>query len=199
MAPAMQFWLLQVTIPATGLALLILGHRLASPLMMDAGVLVLAVAAIGSGAACVLLRRITFARRGWGFELWVWHGVAAQFIGASLIVVGAALAAAALVHLSGANSTSMLTAIRARPGLALVPVGAALLLGGIGAFVGFREAGEVGRGTLWNFVPSIPDRIAGVILMAFGGAALALGLYELWAPEAFDRSIEAFLRAGHMP
>jgi hypothetical protein len=181
--------------PAVGLALLISGHRLASPRLMEAGVAVLGCAAAASGAACMLMRRIVFARRGWGFELWVWRGAAALFIGGALIALGAPLVIAASLHAGGTSLAAMTAVVRQRPGIALVPLGLVLLPAGIGALIGFQEAGEVGRGRLWNLVLAIPDRIGGAILTTLGAAALATGAYELLAPEAFDRWLASLL--GH--
>lgn len=185
--PATQFWMLQIALPAAGLGLLIAGHALGWPRLMSAGVFVLGAAGVAAGGACMLMRRITFARRGWGFELWVWHGTAAVFIGAAIAVLGSVLAAAALTHLSGTELMEIAARFRDRPGLLLVPVGLALLLGGIGAFIGFRNAGEMGRSALWNFVLSVPDRLAGTILISIGAATLIVGLWELSAEAAFDR------------
>lgn len=183
--------------PAVGLALLISGHRLASPRLMEAGVLALGAAAAASGAACVLMRRIVFARRGWGFELWVWRGTAALFIGGALVALGAALVIAAAMHAGGTSLAAMTAGVRQRPGIALVPLGLVLLPAGIGAFIGFQEAGETGRGRLWNLLLGVPERIGGAILSTLGAAALATGAYELLAPKAFDRWLVSLL--GHPP
>lgn len=185
--PATQFWMLQIALPAAGLGLLIAGHSLGWPRLMSTGVFVLGATGVAAGGACMLLRRITFARRGWGFELWVWHGTAAVFIGAAFAVLGSALAATALMHLGGTELMEIGARFRARPGLLLVPVGLALLLGGIGAFIGFRNAGEMGRSEIWNFVLSVPDRLAGAILIVIGAAALIVGLWEMGAEASFDR------------
>lgn len=196
LSPAAQFWVLQIAVPASGLALLIAGHELGWPRLMSAGMFTLGVGAIASGVASALTRRITFARRGWGFELWVWEGVAALFIGAALLIVGLALATTALLYLGGMDLATMGAGLHARPGLALAPIGLALLTAGIGAFIGFQEEGEAGRGLPWNLFLGIPNRIAGVILSVLGVTALALGLFELVAPHAFDCWLAAIARGA---
>ncbi len=194
LTPTRQFWWLQVMLPACGLALLLGGFWLALERMMQAGVMVLAVAAGASGIACAGKRRVAFARRGWGFELWVWHGVAAVYIGCGLIVFALAVLGAALAHAAGVPLEALAGQLRARPSLALLPLGACCALIGSGVAIGFEAAKERGRGRVWNTLLLLPDRLGGGILAAIGLLLLAAGSYEWLLPRSFDAWIELLAR-----
>jgi len=193
--PVAQYWGLQVGLPGLGLALLVAGVEWEVPLLPDLGVLALAAGAAASGVACAAYRRVVFV---WPSEqryrLVAWHGNAALCFGASLLVLGVAVAAAGLAHLGGRSPEAIRAAVLARPSLALVPAGAALLLLGVGTVVGFPEGRDPARGPAWNLLLSLPGRLGGAILVLLGAGLLALGGYELLAPEQFDALVTTLSR-----
>lgn len=188
-SPAGQFWLMETGLPALGLGLFSGGVAWERAWLIDVGICVLALAAASTGVTCIAKRRVVFMAPIEVYRLIVWQGPAALFVGAGLLVLGLMIGAVGLSHAAGVSATTILEGVFARPGLVLAPGGVAMLAGGIAAIIGFPEGRDPEHGAMWNLFMSIPSRLGGLILSTAGGAAMAIGLYELVAPEAFGRLI----------
>ena len=190
LTPHAQYWYLQVGLAGLGGLLLIAGFNLDVPVMMDAGTLSLAAAAVASGLASMLTRRIVFLWPSRRYRLVAWHGGAAVLVGVGLLVLGVAAVLAVLAHLGGMSVDQIRDALLERPWRVLMPAGFFMLANGLAMIVGFEEGRDPQRGALWNLLMSIPNRLGGLIGCAIGAAVLAVGGYELLRPQAFDDFIE---------
>lgn len=205
--PHAQYWYLQVGLTALGGGLVLGGFHLDRPLIMDAGVLVLAAAAVASGSASILTRRLVFLWPGRRYRLGVWYGAAAILVGLGFVVLGLAVAAGALAHLGGMSLGQIRDAILERPWRVLTPTGFFMFANGLAMIVGFdrtrrgtSEAAdtlvvvEPDRGATWDLLMSIPGRLGGLIGAAIGAAVLGIGCYEFLRPQAFD---DLIVRLSH--
>jgi hypothetical protein len=187
-----QFLFLGVVPAGTGLVLLVTAFNLALPALVTPALLTLAFAALGTGLANCLYRRIVFTnpnrRR---FELIVWRGIAAIPFGCAFAVLGLMILAATLAHASGISADAMRETVFARPGLLLAPLGVMLLFSSVGYAIGFRDDTSDNAGC--HILLSIPARLAALILFVIGAALLGIGGWELLLPVDFDRWIESLM------
>lgn len=196
LTPARQFWTLQTALPALGLLSWIAGQRLGRTWLVDAGIFVLAAAAVLTGLACIAWRRVVVLRRelSFGFKLVVYEGVPARLAGVALITLGCAVAAVGAAHAMGVDALRMREIVVARPGFALAPLGFALLVAGAAYMIGFAADLATGANPVLEVLYGVPQRLGGLILAAIGAAALALGLYELIEPAGFDGLVNSLKR-----
>jgi hypothetical protein len=193
--PRAQYLWLQVAFPAAGLIALLAGVGQELPLLADAGLIFLGAAGIAAGGVTATLRRVVVAWPAPRLVIRTFTGPGAAFSGSAVVILGLAAVLAGLAHLVGTSPAAMKALVVSRPGVALAPAGAALLSNGLAFLIGFPEGRDPNLGPTWNALLSIPARLGGLILLLLGGAALALGAWELLAPEAFDRLV-ASLRDG---
>ena len=190
LTPHAQYWYLQVGLAGLGGVLVIAGFNLDLPMVMDAGALSLAAAAVTSGLASIMTRRIVFLWPGWRYRLVAWHGIASVLIGLAFLVLGLAAVLVVLAHLGGMSVDQIRDALVDRPWRALVPAGFFMLANGLAMIIGFEDGRDPHRSALWNLLMSIPSRLGGLIGIALGAGVLAVGWYELLQPRAFDDFIE---------
>jgi len=197
MTAKQQFLLLGVLPAGSGLLLMVAGFNFRMPVLYTLGLLALSFAALATGIASCLYRRIVFInpnrRR---FDLIVWQGVAAIPFGGTYIVGGFLLLAVAIAHLTGMSADAMRDAIIARPGLLLALLGVATLSYSIGFAIGFPAGEDAKRGATWNALMSIPARLGALILFVIGGTLLGIGGWELLHTAEFDRWIKVLLHGG---
>lgn len=182
-----QFWLLGMIPAVAGLLLLVASVNFNIPVLIDPGLITLAMAAVGSGIASCVYRRIVFATHNWfQRKLVVRSGLAAIPFGCMLIIIGLMLFSVASVHMKGMSMLAIRGAVLARPGMLLLPLGLAVFLYGLGFAIGFPQRNTAQLGTVWNILMSIPDRIGALILLVIGSVMLASGSWELAFPVEFD-------------
>jgi hypothetical protein len=180
--------LLYIAAPAASLAMLLLGFHLSLPLLAAAGVIGLGATAFALGALAIAERRLFFLVRSLKGERWryvIYEGFAAVPFGLSLIALGASLAALAALSITGHSIASLRDQMLARPGYALVPLGILLAAQGLGFLIGFSRRARSLRERVWISLMNLPGRLGGLILFAWGAAALVAGLVEWVAPELF--------------
>lgn len=194
---AKQQFLLVGALPAgCGLLSLVASFNFDLPALVTPGLLALSLAAIGSGVASCAYRRVVFLdTRTRRFDLFVYHGIAAVPFGCTYLIGGLLVLAAAVAHLAGMSADAMRSAVLARPGLLLAPLGIAALSSALGFAIGFDDAKDPRRGSGWHLLMSIPALLGALILFAIGAALLGLGGWELLQPAAFDQWLTA-LRDG---
>lgn len=196
LTPHAQYWYLQVGLAGIGGVLLIAGFRLDLPLVIDAGTLTLAAAAVASGLASMLTRRIVFLWPSQRYHLVAWHGSAAALAGLGFLVLGLAACLAVFAHLGGLSLNQICDALIDRPWRALIPIGFFMLANILAIIIGFEERRDPLRGPLWSLPMSIPNRLGGLVGSTIGAVVLAIGSYELLWPQAFDVSSNGFPTAG---
>lgn len=108
---------------------------------------------------------------------------AALWAGVPILLLGSAIAVAGVTW--GAHAESrVLALIAARPGLVLLPFGIGTASGGVASFLGFRLTRHPDR-------LLVRARIGGPLTVTWGLLLVALGLFELAAPAAFDAATDA--------
>lgn len=192
---------LYIVAPALSFAALLVGFERGWPQLAATGVIGLGATACAIGARAMNERRLMFivrSLRGERRRYVLYEGMAAVPFGFAYVVAGLSLVVPAVAFLTGTSPASMREQVLARPSFALLPIGAFLLAHGLGFVVGFaHRSGSVGR-RLFDALLRLPSRLAGVILLAWGALALALGLYEWLLPDAFDHAIEQIAH-GRLP
>lgn len=193
-----RFGLLHIALPAVSLFGIVAGIGLGVAWMTQLGGLGLAAMFFFIGALAIRERRVVVWNETVSNHVAIetYSGVAAVPMGLAGIVGGLTLFALAIAQMQGVSLDSMRSLLRARPGLALVPIGTVLIFTGLGFVIGFAVGKDPDKGPLFNAVLSIPSRLGGLIQLACGGAAAGLGVFELLRPEAFDRALAAFFGAN---
>jgi hypothetical protein len=177
--------------PALSFAALGGGFNLGWPRLAAAGVIGLGLTALVIGYLAVSERRLMFIRGNLRtlrqYRYFIYEGVAAVPYGLAFAVAGAVLVVPAVLFLSGTGLEFMRDAALARPHLALIPGGAGLLCNGLGFVIGFRRAAVSIGERIEIALLHLPAQLGGLILVALGAAALALGFVEWLRPEVFQQ------------
>jgi hypothetical protein len=164
-----------------GLLLLIAAQRFGRPALIGPGLLLFAVGALAA-AADAFRTRYVHERSTVGPESVVYEGAAAALFGVVLVVAAIALATAGLAFTLGAEH-ELYRFLLARPGAALLAAA-----GGAGV-LGAREW----RGSSRRLLASLPQRFGAAIMLLGGIALVAIGVFEVVAPAAFDGAIDRIL------
>lgn len=184
-----------VVAPALSFAALLTGFNLGWPGLAALGVIGFGLTALLIGYRAIVERRLLFIRTGLSttrrYLYFIYEGPAAVVFGLAYLAGAACLLVPAVLFISGASLEQMRSSVLARPGLALVPLGVALFLYGLGFLIGFgrRAASIVDR--LWIELLHAPARLAGVILIALALTMVAIGLVERVRPALFHRWFES--------
>ena len=145
----------------------------------------LGVFLIGAGIAlggieAVLTRRMPFRSAEDAYEAYA--GAPALIVGLMALLVGAGIVAAAYL-LSDGLWHSTVNHLARRPAPVLAAAG--LLLIGIGVLMMLNPQGRTGWA--WRLFVYLPRSVVGLVLLAGGLAAIGLGAWEWFQPQAFDR------------
>jgi hypothetical protein len=178
-----------ILIPALAVAVFLAGFNLGWPLAAAAGVIALALDAVWIGALAVQERRLMFIRGGSmtrrEYRYFIYEGVAAVPYGLSYLLGGVCLLALALLFVTGVSLDQMRAGALARPGRALIPLGAALLCYGLGFLIGFTHRSGPWWQRAFGMLIDAPGRLGGLILVIWATAALGVGLVEQISPGLF--------------
>jgi len=183
-----------IVAPVVSFAALLGGFNLGWPGLAAVGVVGFGATALSIGGLAISERRLMFIRGGTmtprEYRYFIYDGLAAVPYGMAYVVGGVCLITVAGLFLSGASPEGMRAALLARPGLGLVPVGAALLFYGSGFVIGFVHRAGSPWQRAFGMLLDAPARLGGLILMALALAALVIGLVDLLSPAHFDRWFE---------
>jgi hypothetical protein len=181
--------------PAGSFAALLAGFNLGKPWLTAVGVIGFGLAGIWIGGLAVRERRLMFIRGGLmtrrEYRYFIYEGFAAIPYGLAYVVGGVCLITLALLFLTGTSLERMRDAALARPGLALMPVGALRLGWGLGFVIGFVHRGGSRWQRAFGMLLDAPARLGGLILIAWAAAMLAVGVVEWLHPEVFNRWFES--------
>jgi hypothetical protein len=142
------------------------------------------------GIEAVLTRRMPFRSADDACEAYA--GAPALIVGLMALLVGAGIVGSAYL-LSDGLWHSTLNDLARRPAPVLGAAG--LLLMGIGALMMLNPQGRTGWA--WRLLVYLPRSVAGLVLFAGGLAAIALGAWDWFQPQAFDsfvRELRPLLR-----
>jgi hypothetical protein len=166
------------------------------PGLMAAGVVGFGATGLVIGALAMRERRLLFIVRSYRGEMRryvIYEGLAAVAFGFAYCVAGLTLLVLVLIYIQGMSLESMRAALLARPGYALVPVGAFLSAHALGFVIGFNSRGETAGQRVFNALLGLPVRLAGLAMLALGCAALVIGFIEWTNPEAFQAGFKSLL------
>lgn len=181
--------------PALSFTALLVGFNLAWPRLTAAGVIGFGLTGLWVGGLAAAERRLVFIRGGTmtrrEYRYVIYEGVAAVPYGLAYVVAGLCLITLVVLFLGGTSLERMRAVTLARPGFALVPLGALLLCHGLGFLIGFVHRSGSWWQRAFGMLLDAPARLGGVILVAWAVAALTIGLVEWLDPALFNRWFEA--------
>jgi hypothetical protein len=180
-----------IVAPALSFAALLVGFNLGWPRLAAVGVIGFGLTALLIGYRALSERRLMFIRGALRtareYRYFIYEGVAAVPYGLAYVTGAVCLIAPAALFFNGTSLERMRDAVLTRPSLALVPLGTLLLFHGLGFLIGFgRRAASIGD-RLWIELLHLPERLAGLILIAWATTLLAIGLIEWLRPELFHQ------------
>ncbi len=162
----------------------------------QAGVMLLGLVAVGMGLR-TMRRREDTAIDEIGTVIATYRGPAAVCQGISVVLVGFGIVAFAVAQLLGLGPV-LEEHVRERPGIVIIPVSLAGLAWTMSLVFGTVEQ----RGSMWRLVSSVPARLLGLSLAVISLAGLAVGLWDIVAPAAFEQaahSVSATVFPGQSP
>lgn len=169
-------------------ALIYVGDKLASPVVQAAGAAVLGVLLLAVGVDSIRTRFFDMPV-GSSFRSTArfrFTGPGAVFWGLLFVVLGLGTMVLSGVVLLGVQDAAE-RLVGERPGLAIAPVGFIFLCTALGWLWGEDEMNS----SPLMFLATLPHRIGAVITLLFSLTVFAIGVFELAAPDAFDRIIES--------
>lgn len=181
-----RFLLLDVLLPGLALAAVLAGFHLKLPALMSGSVLILGLRFMVAGGLALRDRRIPVWNpnyRRFDDAVREYRGSAAVPMGIAGLLAGITLVTLALAHLGGVPLEMMRDTVIAYPAAGLGPVGAMMMLYGLGFLMGFRDDGDTLKGTpAWNALIGLPWRLGGLILFLLGIGMLVAGVWRSFNP-----------------
>jgi hypothetical protein len=175
--------LLEYAALVIGIIGMIAGKFFAIDKGFEFGVFMAGVGIALGGIEGVVTRRMPFRTSEEAFE--VYAGAPAIIVGLLALLIGGVVIGAAYVLADGAWNSTVNYLLR-RPAPALAAAG--LLLVGVGALMMLNP--QARRGWAWTLFIYIPRWLLGVVLVAAGLASIALGAWEWFEPQKFDRFVK---------
>lgn len=175
-----------------GLIAMIAGKFFGLPDGFNFGVFMAGAGIALGGIEAVLTRRMSFRPSDDAYEAYA--GAPAVIVGLMALLAGAAIIASAYLLADGTWHATVNHLAR-RPAPVLGAAG--LLLIGIGVLMMLNPRGR--RGWAWKLLVYVPRSLFGLILVAAGAAAIALGAWEWLEPQAFDGFVRKLPRTLDWP
>ena len=184
--------------PLASLSAVLAGAALGRPAVVAVGLLGLGATGLAIGVLAVVERRLFFlvrSHRGERRAYVIHEGTAAAAFGFVPGLLGASAVGVGIAVLRGADADALREVALAKPGLWLAPLGATLLSLGLGFAIGFRTAPGTRAARAGRLLASLPARLGGFVLIGWGAAAMAAGLFERASPAGFRATWRALLGA----
>ena len=183
---------LEAVLGLLSLALVFLGDKLSIPLLRDAGIACLGLTSIVIGWQAIISRRIVLGRRRHGSRQ-TYTGLAAILQGVEFNLLGLFLIVVAIMFLENLNAHELALQMAQHPGLPLMVFGMLCLLQSGITLIGPLDSQE---GPRWTLIIGWMARfLPGILLVVLGLAMLGVGMFEILAPEAFDKMGGGLLEA----
>lgn len=181
---------IQIVLGLLGLLLALGGNWLSMPMVMYAGIVCFAFAAIAIGWEAIIKRHIVIGSRYRGTSQ-TYTGLAAIMQGIQFNLIGFFLLGVTAAMYMNNGGEIVLYFVR-RPGLALILFGALCLMQAVISISGSREYRQ---GPRWMVILNLlfSRLLPGLILTLIGLGAVGLGVFEFLAPAAFDKMGGEFL------
>lgn len=182
---------LQIIFGLLGMLLILIGERLSMPILGNAGLVFLGLAALAIGWEAIITRQMKFGQRRHG-NVETYTGIPAILQGVQFNLIGLFLIGITIMVYRNADGRAVFLQIVRRPGLSLIVFGALCLMQAVITLTGSHE---LRQGPRWVVVLNlaVSRLLPGIILVVIGVGATGLGLFEFVAPNAFDEMGGGFL------
>ena len=169
-------------------AMIYAGNTLAWSGLQAIGVAILGLGLVGVGVDALRTRSFDMPV---GSTLrstsrFAFKGPGAVFWGLLCLVLGLGTVTLSAIVLLGLQAAAE-RLVSDRPGIAIAPLGFIFLCTALGWLWGEVEMNS----SLLMFIVTLPHRIGAVVTLVFALAVFGVGVFELVAPEAFDRIVES--------
>ena len=175
---------IQVSLGILSLLLVFVGDKLSIPFISDAGIACLGCTSIVIGWQAMITRRIVLGRRRHGSRQ-TYTGIAAILQGVEFNLFGLFLIVISVLLYKNVNAHELGLQMARHPGLPLIVLGTICLLQSVITFIGPLDSQEGSQATL--IVGWLARFLPGIILVIIGIGLTGLGLFEIVAPQAFDK------------
>jgi hypothetical protein len=182
---------IQIVLGLLSLLLVFVGDRLSVPLLSDAGMACLGLTSITIGWEAIVTRHIVIGRRRHGNRQTytdlpaILQGIQFNLLGLFLIVIS-------IMMDENINGRELVLQMARHPGLPFILFGALCLMQSVITLIGPHELQDGPRWiVLMNLLVS--RLLPGIILVVIGLGMTGLGLFEILAPETFDKMGGGFL------
>ena len=183
---------IEIILGLLSIGLFLGGEKLAIPFLSDAGIACLGFTSIAIGWEAIVKRRIVIGWRRHGSRE-TFTGVAAMLQGVEFNLLGLFLIGVAIMLYKEVNAHELGAQMARHPGLLLIAFGTLCLIHSVIIFIGPLGSRD---GSGWILMISWLARfLPGIILVVLGLAMTGLGLFEIVAPDAFDKLGGGFLEA----
>lgn len=181
---------IQIVFGVLSLLFVLVGDKFSIPLLSDVGIACLGLTSIIIGWQAIVTRRIVIGRRRHGSRE-TYTGVAAILQGVEFNLLGLFLIAVASLLYNNVNARELGLQMARHPGLPLIAFGMLCLIHSVITFIGPLDSREHAG---WILMISWLARfLPGIILVVLGLSLTGLGLFEIVAPNAFDKMGGGFL------
>ena len=175
---------LQIGLTVLGLLLAYIGNRFSIPILFSLGVICLGLMVMVLGWEAMITRQVFLRRRRGGIRR-SYSGLAAFIKGIQFNLLGVLFVVLAVMMYTNIDGRGLFLQMVRRPGLPLVFIGGLVLMEAVVNLAGTSEMRQGSSGTVTaNLIVS--RLVPGLILLAVAAVAVALGLFEIAAPDVFD-------------
>lgn len=178
-------------------ALIFVGDRANLPRLQALGAAILGLGLVAVGVESIRTRYFEVGPDPGSLRSssrFVFRGPGALSWGLMCLALGSGAALAAAIVLLGLQDVAG-RLIAERPGIVLAPLGLLFLCTAGGWLFGEERMNS----SSLLFLATLPHRLGAVITVLFSLAVLAVGLFELAAPAAFDHIVESLKPPPHPP
>jgi hypothetical protein len=175
---------LQIGLTVLGLLLAYIGNRYSIPILFSLGVICLGLMVMVLGWEAMMTRQV-FLRRRRGGTRRSYTGLAAVLKGIQFNLLGLAFILLAIMMYTRFDGRGLFLQMVRRPGLPLVFLGGLILME---AVVNLAGTSQMRQGSQANATANlvVSRLVPGLILLVVAAVAIALGLFEIAAPNVFD-------------
>jgi len=182
---------IQIVLAVLSLLLVFVGDKFSIPFLGDAGIACLGLTSIVIGWEAIITRRIVIGRRRHGSRQ-TYSALPAILQGVQFNLLGLFLVVVSIVIYKNINGREFVLQMARHPGLPLILFGTLCLMQSVITLIGPHELQD---GPRWIVIMNllISRLLPGIILVVIGVGMTGLGIFEILAPEAFDRMGGGFL------
>ena len=182
---------IQIILGLLGILLMLGGEKLSIPFFGYAGLACLGLTSMAIGWEAIITRHIVFGRRRHG-DVQTYTNLPAILQGIQFNLLGLFLIVISIMIYENINGRELVLQMARHPGLPLILFGILCLMQSVITLTGPHELQD---GPRWIVIMNllVSRLLPGIILVVIGLGVTGLGLFEILAPEAFDKMGGGFL------